>query len=533
MKRILAQKPWPKQIEIEAAIFDGKSKRTEISGCVGSTKTYALAMCALVWLMAYKPSRVLSLAPSFRQVDVNLWGYMRKLWNAARENGTPVGEECDIFRVPKIQFHDPRTGKPVPEWYYEGFSTDEPGNVHGVHGKNDLVILDDAQGISPALFDELENMTAGGNNRLVIAYNKMVLQGPTYECNHREAKAWNHVSVCYADLVKARAAGYVLDGALDADAEERWRKKYGVASNFYRTKVLNQYPKQEKDTLIPLEWIELAYDRKVVETGPLVIGGDVGAQGDDASALAPARGRRIFAVEEWHEPDLMVTTGKFLKPMRDEESHEDGKAAVSKAFAFVDGIGIGAGVVNRMSEQTQALAGHRASCSGCGERIKVESVDGSESAVGRVMDAGVIKHAKDIYRNKRAQVWWALREALNPANSDLIALTRDDDLTAQLSCIRWRLGSDGRIEVEPKISGTGDMGNWGIKNRLGFSPNKADAVAYANWGMTRFTHGEFSISSARGEDETLTAQADPASSRYATSALSVEMDGVDGGLDGV
>jgi phage terminase large subunit len=502
-RRVLGQQPWPKQIDIRNQVFSGKHKHTEVSGCVGSTKTYALAMIALEWLYSFRPARVFSLAPSFRQVDANLWGYIRKLWNDAKVNGTPLGEDRDIFTVPKIQFHDRRTGKPVPGWYYEGFSTDEPHNVHGLHGENDLVIIDDAHGIKQALADEIENIMAGGNTRIVLAYNKMVLAGPTYNATHKEAAMWNHVGIAYKDLVAARKAGFKLDGALGAEAESRWKVKYGVNSNFYRVKVLNLHPKQEKDTLIPLDWIEAAFIRaerkQVLDTGPLVLGGDVARQGDDANCMAMARGRLIGPYEEWHEPDLMVTTGKYVEVMKHEENHMDGCAALSKAFAFIDSIGLGAGVIDRILEQNNAITGHKPGCRGCEENFKVEAVCGSEKAIGRVQDGGVWKEAEDVFKNLRSQIFWCLRESLNPANKDLIGLVRDDDLAAQLSCIRWRVGSDGLKEVEPKIGTSlntdgGGTSVWGIKNRLGFSPDKADSVSYANWGLMRTFHGEVTTS---------------------------------------
>ena len=500
-KNLLHQKQWHKQEEIEYQIMEGEHKATEISGCVGSGKTLGIAIVALEWLCAYRPSRVFSLAPSFRQVDANLWGYMKQLWAQAAANGTPLGDEGDILHVPKIQFKDPRTGKPIPGWYYEGFSTDEPHNVHGLHGPNDLVIIDDAHGIKRELADELENIRAGGNTRLVLAYNKMVLAGPTYDATHIEAKHFNHVGISYADLVEARRRGMVLPGALGEETVQRWKGKYGANSSFVRVKVLNLHPNQEKDTLIPLDWIEAAFIRgEKGETpfkGELVVGGDVGAQGDDASALAPMRGRMVGPIEEWHEPDLMVTTGRFVAPMKQEESHVAGRAATSKAFAFVDSIGIGAGVVSRMAEITNRVAGHPRSCRGCDEPLKVEPVCGADDAEGTVLDAGVMKPAKEVFKNKRAQVWWNLRECLNPANAELIGLTRDDDLSAQLSCIKWRTASDSRIEIEPKL-GTGP--NWGIKSRLGFSPNKADAVSYAAWGSKRSVHGEYEAASD-GEHE--------------------------------
>lgn len=463
-RKCLGQKPWPKQIEVEEAVFGGKHRRTEVSGCVGSTKTYAAAMIALQWLMCHKPARVFSIAPSFRQVDTNIWGYLQKLWAAAVANGTPLGPAKDIFKIPRIELG--------ADWFYQGFATDKPFNLHGIHGDNDLVIIDDAQGIPQAVLDELENMMAGGNTRFLMLYNKNLLTGPTYSCTHVEAALYNHVGIAYADLVAARAAGFKLDGALGADAEVAWRTKYGAESDFYRVKVLNQHPKQERNTLIPLHWIEAAYEREVLDTGYLVIGGDVAAEGDDSCALAPMRGLKVGEVEEWHEDDTMASAGMFVRRMRDEEA--TGK---SKAFAFIDAVGIGAGLVSRMAEQPG---------------VKITGLKGSEDAEGVVLDGDKRRPAKEVFKNLRSQMYWNLRERLDPSKKNLIGLTRDNDLTAQLSCIRFRVGSDGRIEVEPKIGtplSKGGTKEWGIKRRLGFSPDKADAVKYAVWGSERIGGG--------------------------------------------
>lgn len=532
--KILGQRPWPKQIEMERAVFEGARKRTEVSGCVSSTKTFGAAMIALEWLMAWKPSRVFSLAPSFRQVDTNIWGYMQALWQAAKANGTPIGNDGDIFVNPHINLgRDPKTGKQILDWTYTGFSTDKPHNVHGIHGPHDLLILDDAQGIPAQIMDELENMTAGGDTRILMLYNRVVVSGPTFNCNHAEAALWNHVGISYADLVRARAAGFELHGALGADAVAFWAKKYGPTSSFYMSKVDNKYPKQEKDTLIPLDWIELAFDRKAPDKGPLILGGDIAMEGDDASALAPMRGLMLGAIEEWHEPDAMVTAGKFVERMKAEESHKDGAAATSRAFAFLDAVGLGGPVVNRIAEQTNEVKGHRRGCRGCEERLKVEAVKGSEEAVGMVMHGTEMRPANEVFKNKRSQIWWNTREALNPANANLIGLTRDDDLAAQLSCVKWRTGSDGRIEVEPKIGAAlskGGNSNWGIKRRLGFSPDKADAANNAIWGAARAVHGEFSAPGGAAATAHAGTQAYPTAEMAEAGAF---MDGVevDGGLD--
>lgn len=554
-RRILGQKPWPKQIEMETQVFEGKHARTEISGCVGSTKTYGLAMVALNWLMAYKPSRVFSLAPSFRQVNANLWGYMKKIWNDAKSNGTPIGDDGDILQIPRINLGCRPDCKVdhehVADWYYEGFSTDEPHNVHGLHGENDLVIIDDAHGIRQALADEIENITAGGNTKLVLAYNKMVLHGPTYDATHIEKAHWNHVGIAYSDLVAARRAGYPLPGALGQDAVSRWLQKYGKNSNFFKIKVLNLHPSQENDTLIPLDWIELAFIRgeqgKVPNAGDLVLGGDVAGEGDDNNALVAGRGMMVGLPEEWHEPDTMVTVGRFVAKMKDEEAHESLKTQKSKAFLFMDSCGLGGPMVNRVAEQNNRVESHHPNCVGCTTPIKVMGLNGAERADGVVREGNKVRDAHEVFANLRSQMYWNLRERLNPANppETLIGMTRgttpeeieiSSNLAAQLSCIKWRTGSNGKKEVEPKIGvslNKGGTANWGIKRRLGFSPDMADGTVYLVWGFDRIGAGKFQAPEA-------TPAGAPASEgdKFRTAKAGdhgVFMDGViaQGGLDGV
>ena len=63
-----------------------------------------------------------------------------------------------------------------------------------------------------------------------------------------------------------------------------------------------------------------------------------------------------------------------------------------------------------------------------------------------------------------------MREWLDPANSEQIALPPDDLLTGDLVAPRWRMTSGGRIAVEDKD---------GIKQRLGRSTDDGDAVMQA------------------------------------------------------
>ena len=81
------------------------------------------------------------------------------------------------------------------------------------------------------------------------------------------------------------------------------------------------------------------------------------------------------------------------------------------------------------------------------------------------------------FANKRAEVWWKFREALDPDQPDgsAIALPPDPELRADLCVPTWKLGARG-ILLESK-DGSSGFGN--LRQRLGRSPGKGDAVVMA------------------------------------------------------
>ena len=75
------------------------------------------------------------------------------------------------------------------------------------------------------------------------------------------------------------------------------------------------------------------------------------------------------------------------------------------------------------------------------------------------------------FRNKRAEMYWLMREALDPTAEDPIALPPDDELLADLCAVRYKVVQLGRfaaILVRDKDE---------IREVLGRSPDKGDSVA--------------------------------------------------------
>ena len=75
------------------------------------------------------------------------------------------------------------------------------------------------------------------------------------------------------------------------------------------------------------------------------------------------------------------------------------------------------------------------------------------------------------FRNKRAEMYWRLREALDPTVEDPIALPPDSELLTDLTAVRYKvvqMGTHAAIQIRDKDE---------IREAIGRSPDKGDAVA--------------------------------------------------------
>jgi hypothetical protein len=117
--------------------------------------------------------------------------------------------------------------------------------------------------------------------------------------------------------------------------------------------------------------------------------------------------------------------------------------------ANIDGIGVGASVFDHVR-----LLGGRA-----------ESIIFSAAVPDERDRTGTLR-----FVNKRAHAYWSLREALDPAQGDNLALPPDPELLADLCAPRWMMRPGG-IQVEDKED---------VSKRIGRSPDCGDAVALAS-----------------------------------------------------
>jgi hypothetical protein len=94
--------------------------------------------------------------------------------------------------------------------------------------------------------------------------------------------------------------------------------------------------------------------------------------------------------------------------------------------------------------------------------IPHHAFNGANTSTGKSVDG------KLAFANKRSEVWWRCREALNPdqEGGSVVALPPSAEMRADLAAPRWTLSARG-IQVESKDT---------IRARLGRSPGKGDVV---------------------------------------------------------
>ena len=116
--------------------------------------------------------------------------------------------------------------------------------------------------------------------------------------------------------------------------------------------------------------------------------------------------------------------------------------------------------------------------------VQTIGVNGAEKSIGLAREGGLR------FANRRAEIWWRLREALDPMTPDPLALPPDPRLKADLCAPKWLLAQAG-IQVESKDD---------IIKRLGRSPDRGDAVAMANIATPKRNAVPSGPSFAAGQD---------------------------------
>lgn len=178
------------------------------------------------------------------------------------------------------------------------------------------------------------------------------------------------------------------------------------------------------------------------ESGPLVIGLDPARFGDDGSAMAFRRGRKVIKTDRRTKLDTMEVAG-WAKLVIDTEK---------PARMFIDVGGLGVGIYDRLVEM------------GYGEIVKAVNFGGAPLEPPQLGEDG--KPMGGGPANRRAEIWQKSREWLEQEGG--VDIPDSDRLQADACGPGYKYNSDSQLLLEKKE----DMRKRGVP-----SPDEWDAVA--------------------------------------------------------
>jgi phage terminase large subunit len=443
---------WAREVEIVQTIKS--HRRTAIKACHGVGKTFTLAVSALWWLARYPEGIVLTTSSTLRQVRTQLWFEIHRLVERAK---VPFPK----LKTTELKFRNDNN-------FALGFSTDQAENFQGFHGKQVLIIADEAPGIEPGIFDAIAGTMAGGMVHTVMAGNPTIPSGPFFDAFSKERGLWKCLSIDAFDspnlkglnleqlLAMDRADGGPLDdNPFPQLVTRRWVFEQYLAwwhgnessSPNWLSRVLARFPDQAQNALFRMKWLERARQRALQNpltdagSGPLVAGVDVGGgEAETVVYVGESNGDcwKIIRMGAWRGEDTRGQVVSFLNEFRTRLS-----------LVRVDSIGIG-----------HNFGLHLRDCGFPVELVKVGIPCATMPHMGENDPARR-------FVNLRACFYQALADAFE---RDQVQGLIDEETIGQLSGLLYELDSQGRIRIEAKEK---------ARARGVPSPDRADALMLA------------------------------------------------------
>lgn len=433
-RNVLGTNPWPKQEKIALSVRD--NVETSVKSCHGAGKTFVAASIALWFSCCFRPSIVITTAPTDRQVRTLLWKEIRVRYANAK---LPLGGK---LLTQSLTWED--------NWWMIGFTAPEydPERFAGFHESHILVIVDEASGVSHQIMEAIDGVLSSEHA------HKLEIGNPT-DPNSPFADSFKFDDVKKFTLSAYDTPNFTAFGIKEKHiADGSWKKRvgnhsmpysalvtpawvaarykrWGPTSPMYRVRVLGEFPVEGENTLIPMSWLEAAKQRKLKPDYPHHLGVDVARFGSDETVIYERKGNVLRKYAGFSKTDTVQTYDEVIKALK----------ATGADTVKVDGVGIGGAVVDMLK-----AGGY-----------PVQDINNSEKAV-----------ADEDYYNVRAESYWQFRERFEKGEIDIGP--DDEQLVSELSSIQYQFDNKNRIQIEKKEH---------MKSRGLPSPNNADAAVLA------------------------------------------------------
>jgi hypothetical protein len=423
-REVLGRDPDPWQETANRALAHGH-RRIAVRSGHGVGKGVWLAS-TIVWFTSTRaPFKVGVTAPSAPQLHDALMSDVRNTYRllppAWQDLFDIDADHVKLKAMPDECFVTARTSR-----------ADNPESLQGLHSPNLLLAVDEASGVAEQVFEAAGGSMSTPGAITILCGNPTRSTGFFWRVHNLERDRWFTLKVSCQD--SPRVAREFIEEIAD---------RHGVDSNAYRVRVLGEFPQADDDTAIPAGLVDGAMGRDVALdlSMPEIWGIDPARLGADSSVLIKRRGRKVVEMpRRWNQVDTMVLAGAI------KAEFDMLPIAARPQLIVIDVIGIGAGIVDRLTEQNLPVLG---------------------------LNVGEVPSVQGRFMRLRDELWIRCREWLEGRD---VALPYDERLRADLTGPRLGYMSDGRMVIESKPQ---------MRSRGLPSPDSADALilTFAPAGM--------------------------------------------------
>ena len=436
---VLGADLWDGQREIVRSVFD--NPRTAVKASHATGKTFVAAQIVLAWFYLMGPTKILTTAPTWLGVSRLLWSEIGRGHGRMPSDmgGTLLGTELRASR----------------DWWAIGLSTDEGVRFQGHHAERMLVVIDEAPGVRPDIWEAVEGIRASGDVRLLVIGNPVQPGGPFFDAFTKDREGWATHTISAFDSPNFDGIES-LEQLLAMPPEEldknerpylvtrRWvaekARDWGEGTPMFASRVHGDFPMQSDRALFSLAWLDQARGPNTSNgnpSGPIVVGIDVAGPGQDETVVKVRQGSTVIGSAAFSSNDARGDVVAYLKQHRWHISQIN-----------VDAGGIGHYFAEHLNDQGFTV---------CPCNFGSAPMDG------------------DLFKLWKDEGFWHLRERFKEGRLHGLQEHDGDKTVAQLSSILWDTDSSGRIRVESKDA----MRKRGVR-----SPDHADALMLAFAGST-------------------------------------------------
>lgn len=404
----------------------------------GVGKTYIASRLLLWFLYCFPEAKVISTAPTLRQVKELLWSEVR---HAHKKSAYDLGGELlqMMLKIDENQFAI-------------GFSTDSENidRFTGFHSPYQLVIFDQAGGIEPPLWEAAEGLMTSAHCRWLAISNTAISDCELANICIPERRTrfgtWKVITITAEESPNVVAGKNIIPGLIAHDWVKKREEAWGRDDPLYRVFVKAEFIPDAQMNVLPYVFINKAFESDGELGTEIEIGLDVARMGLDSTVWTAKSGSRVLEIKRVTGNDTMTVVGETIEFRR----YLEEKYELSVNVCRIDVIGLGAGVYDRLIE-----------------------LDFPAQAVNNAVVQEVAD--KERYSNIRAEMAWSLRYRMEHLGVGLKSLfvtdwEIKDYVRGDLQVMKYKITSNGKIQIVAKED---------IRKELGRSPDYWDSMVMA------------------------------------------------------